>query len=106
MILITTKRGTKGTPQFSFTSNFGFKAPTAKNYQADYVTTMELFNEAAINDKQFDKLIPESTIQAWRENIDQAGPYNQYFPMVDWNKEIIKDMGYQKNYNLNARGGS
>lgn len=106
VILITTKRGTKGVPQFSFTSNFGFKAPTAKNYQADYVTTMELFNEAAINDKQFDKLIPESTIQAWRENIDQAGPYNQYFPMVDWNKEIIKDMGYQKNYNLNARGGS
>lgn len=106
VILITTKRGEKGVPEFSFSSNFGFKAPTSKNYQADYITSMELFNEAATNDKQFDKLIPESVIQAWRNNIDQAGPYNQYFPQIDWNNEVLKDVGFQKNYNLNARGGS
>ena len=106
VILITTKRGVKGKPDFSFSSNFGFKTPTAKNYEANYITSMELFNEAATNDKEFDKLIPESVIQAWRDNIDQAGPYNQYFPMIDWNKEALRRVGFQKSYNLNARGGS
>jgi TonB-linked SusC/RagA family outer membrane protein len=107
VILVTTKRGKKGTPQFSFTSNFGFKNPTSNyNTQANYVTAQELYNEGSINDKQFGKLIPESRIQAWRDNIDKAGPYNQYFPQVDWNKEIIKDLGFQKSFNLNAAGGS
>jgi len=106
VILITTKRGVKGKPEFSFTSNFGFKTPTVNQEYADYVTAMELYNEAAINDKLFSNQIPGSEIEAWRQNIGQAGPNNQYFPQVDWWEELVRDVGYQQNYNLNAKGGS
>ncbi|HLP37713.1 MAG TPA: TonB-dependent receptor [Lacibacter sp.] len=106
VILITTKRGRIGKPEFSFSANFGFKTPTIKPEYSDYITAMELYNEAAINDKLYANLIPESTINAWRQNIGNAGPYNQYFPQVDWWNEAVRDYGSQKNYNLSARGGS
>ncbi len=106
VILITTKRGRIGKPEFGFTANFGFKTPTEKPEYADYITTMEMYNEAAMNDKLYDRIIPESIISAWRQNISNAGPNNQYFPQVDWWDELVKKVGYQQNYNLNARGGS
>ncbi|AWW32693.1 TonB-dependent receptor [Echinicola strongylocentroti] len=105
VILITTKRGRAGKPTFNFTANMGVKEPTAKATNADYLTAMEMFNEAATNDNNWDQLIPESTMNAWRENWDQRGPYNPYFPDVDWYDELL-GLGYQQNYNLNARGGT
>jgi TonB-linked SusC/RagA family outer membrane protein len=106
VILLTTRRGKKGKPKINFSANFGFKQPTAKVNYADYVSTMERYNEAAINDKLWDQLIPESEIEAWRQNIDQAGPYNQYFPQIDWWDELTNDFGYQQRYNINVRGGT
>jgi TonB-linked SusC/RagA family outer membrane protein len=106
VILITTKRGTAGRPVVNFSSNFGFKQPTSKPDFADYVTAMEMWNEAAANDKQWGKIIPESTIEAWRSNLHLAGPYNEYFPNIDWWDEMIKPVGYQQQYNINVRGGS
>ncbi len=106
VILITTKRGVSGKPEFSFTSNFGFKTPTVNQEYADYVTSLELYNEAAINDKLYSNIIPESYIEAWRQNIANASPTNQYFPQIDWWDQTVNKVGYQKSYNLNARGGS
>lgn len=106
VIIITTKRGKVNKPEFTFSSNFGFKEPTVRQDNANFITTMQMFNEAAANDKRWDLLIPESKIQAWNNNIQTAGPYNQYFPQVNWFDEMIKKVGYQQNYNLNASGGS
>ncbi|MBK0382854.1 TonB-dependent receptor [Pedobacter sp. SD-b] len=106
VILVTTKRGTKGKPEFSFTSNFGFKTPTVNLKYADYIISQKLYNEAALNDGLYGNLIPESIINAWEQNINQAGPNNPYFPQINWWDEMIKKVGYQKNYNLNASGGS
>src|SRR5690606_26267282 len=105
VILITTKRGTAGKPQFSFSSNFGMKQPTAKKTNADYLTTMEMWNEAATNDKNWGQLIPQSTIDAWTQNYNSRGPYNPYFPEVNWFDELLGN-GYEQTYNLNVRGGS
>ena len=106
VIMITTKRGKTGKPRFNFSTNFGFKRPTKTQQNADYITTMEMYNEAAANDGQWDQLIPESEIGRWRENIHLAGPYNDYFPQVDWWDELLRDYGYQQQYNLNVRGGT
>ena len=106
VILVTTKKGEIGKPQFNFSANFGFKQPTVTQQNADYITAMEMFNEAAANDNLWDQMIPEAEIQAWRENIGQAGPYNQYFPQIDWWDELIADVGYQQSYNLNMKGGT
>jgi len=106
VIMITTKRGRTGDPKFSFSSNFGFKSATKVQQNTDFITTMMLYNEAAANDRLWGNIIPESKINAWRNNMQDAGPYNPYFPQVDWWDVLLKDYGTQQQYNLNVRGGT
>lgn len=108
VILLTTKRGDSGKTTVSFSANFGFKQPTTEYEWADYPTAMKMYNEAAANDKLWDKLIPESTVSAWEEayRTGNYGPYNDYFPEVDWWDQSVKNYGFSQNYNLNVRGGS
>lgn len=105
VILITTKRGKVGKPQFNFSSNFGIKQSTAQQTNADYITAMKMWNEGATNDRNWGQLIPQSTIGAWTDNFDSRGPYNEYFPEVNWFDELL-GTGYEQTYNLNARGGT
>lgn len=108
VILITTKRGTNDKPSINFSANFGFKQPTTKPSYADYVTTLSYWNEALRNDNQWSSLIPQSTIEAWKNAYATGnyGPYNEYFPEVNWWDEAISKWGYQQNYNVNVSGGT
>lgn len=108
VILLTTKRGKNDKPLVNFTANFGFKQPTVDLDFADYTTSMKMFNEAVANDGDWSKLIPESTISAWdyAYKTGNYGPYNEYFPEVDWWSEMVKNFGFQQNYNLNISGGT
>lgn len=106
VILITTKQGVSTRPVVSFTANFGMKQLTDKSSFADPITTMEMYNEAARNEGLWDNVISESVIEAWRQNIDKAGPYNQYFPLIDMWDEITKPVGFSHNYNVNVSGGT
>lgn len=108
VILVTTKRGGGAgkKPIVNFAANFGLKQPSSKLEWADYPTSMYMYNEAQANDRQWDKLIPGTTISAWENAIATGnyGPYNQYFPQVDWWDETVRDFGTQQNYNINMRG--
>lgn len=108
VILLTTKRGKNEKPVVNFTANFGFKQPTANIEFADYPTSMRMYNEAVTNDRDWAKLIPESTIAAWDNayRTGNYGPYNDYFPNVDWWDEMVDGFGFQQNYNLNISGGT
>jgi len=106
VILITTKRGTESKPVINFSSNFGFKVPSGQPEFADYSTAMEMWNEALINDQRWGDLIPESKIDAWKRNISEVGPYNDYYPQIDWWDEMVKDVGYQQQHNINLKGGT
>jgi len=106
VILITTKRGKETAPEINFSSNFGFKLPSAQPEFSDYPTAMEMRNESLINDQRYSELIPQSVIDEWRGNLDQAGPYNDYFPNVNWWDQMVDDAGYQQQYNINVRGGT
>lgn len=90
------------------TANFGLKQPTSKIEYSDYVTSMEMWNEAAANDLMWDMQIPESTIESWRNAYATGnyGPYNETFPQVNWYDELTKKVGYQQQYNINLRGGT
>ena len=105
VILVTTKRGKIGKPKFNFTTNIGFKQSTAEPKFANYLTTQNLYNEAAANDKNWNQLIPRSTISAWAQNYEQRGPNNIYFPEVNWTDEIM-GTGVEQTYNMNMSGGS
>lgn len=108
VILLTTKRGKNEKPVVNFTANFGFKQPTANLEFADYSTSMKMYNEAVTNDRDWAKLIPESTIAAWDNayRTGNYGPYNDYFPEVNWWDEMVDSFGFQQNYNLNISGGT
>jgi len=108
VILVTTKRGVNQKPKISFSSNFGFKEPLTRPEYADYITSMNMWNEAATNDLQWSKLIPESTISAWQNAFatGNVGPYNAYFPNIDWWDELVNEVGYQQQYNINISGGT
>jgi TonB-linked SusC/RagA family outer membrane protein len=108
VILLTTKRGMEQKTEISFTSNFGFKQPSASPEWSDYVTSMKQYNKAQANDANWGALMPESTIAAWENAYATGnyGPYNDVFPDVDWWNELVKDIGYEQTYNLNVRGGT
>ncbi|MCG8578674.1 MAG: TonB-dependent receptor [Bacteroidales bacterium] len=108
VILVTTKRGTISKPKVSFSANFGLKQPTSSPEFADYITSMEMWNEAAANDQLWDQMVPEYRMEAWKNAFATGnyGPDNDYFPQTDWWDEVIKDVGYQQQYNLNVRGGT
>lgn len=108
VILITTKRGSNTKPSITFSANFGLKQPTTKPQYADYITSMNMWNEAAANDLKWEKIIPESTIAAWKNAYATGnyGPNNQYFPEINWWNEVVKDYGTQQQYNINISGGT
>lgn len=108
VILITTKRGANKKTEVSLTTNFGLKQFSASPTWADYPTSMRMFNEAKANDNGWNGLIPESTIKAWDNAIATGnyGPYNDYFPQVDWFKETTKSFGTEEEYNINVSGGT
>lgn len=107
VILITTKRGTDTAPVINFSANYTFKSPTTSMKLADHVTAMQAYNMAMANDASWDKLIPQSTIDAWSRAYAEGnyGAYNDVFPYVNWWDELITD-GFTQNYNINIRGGT
>lgn len=108
VILLTTKRGDNKKTNVNFTANWGVKSPTTNYEYAPYLTSMDMWNEAAANDRNWSKIIPSTTIAAWEQAYanNWVGPYSDYFPEVDWWKESTKRFGTQQSYNLNVRGGS
>lgn len=108
VILVTTKRGTNKKPRVNFSSNFGFKQFTTKLEWADYLRSMQMYNEAAANDQAWTKQFSQSTMNAWENAYATGnyGPYNDYFPQVDWWNEMVKNFGLSQNYNLNINGGN
>lgn len=107
VIILTTKRGTASAPKVKYSMSIGLKTPTTKVEWSDYVTSMNIYNEALANDRNWDKQIPQSTIDAWKNAYATGnyGPYNDYFPEVDWYKECIKP-ALSQNHNVNVSGGT
>ena len=107
VILLTTKRGSDSTPRVNVSSSIGFKQPTRDLTWSNYLTAMDMWNEAQANDNVWE-LIPESTISAWENAYATGnyGPYNDVFPEVDWYDAIMKDFAVSQNYNVNVSGGT
>jgi len=110
VIIVTTKRGLTQRPAVNFSFNLGFKQTTNKPAYADYVTAMEMWNEAVANDGYASNLnpVPQSIINAWKNAFATGnyGPYNDYFPQINWWDEMIKPVGLDQQYNFNLRGGT
>ncbi|MBS3775886.1 MAG: TonB-dependent receptor [Bacteroidales bacterium] len=100
VILITTKSGRKGRMNISYSSNLAAKQPTNVWNYLDHYKTLQLANQAYVNDNAWSNLYTQQEI----ENYRSGDPY--LYPDVQWYDEITKDFGFRQKHNLNISGGN
>lgn len=100
VILIETKKGTKGKPRIKVEYTAGITSFTKLPDLADGVTYLQMANEASMNKGN----TPVYTDEYIRNTYQQTDPY--LYPNVNWMDQIFKDHGYNQRINVNANGGS
>lgn len=110
VIIIKTKPGKVGKPQFSVDYYESLTTLTKKPKLADAYTYMEAANEARLNDGQAILYTPQY-IEATRKANglmanDNPRMYNPYlYPAVDWVSELFNKFGNSRRVNMSVRGG-
>jgi TonB-linked SusC/RagA family outer membrane protein len=100
VIVITTKKGKKGTAQITYSDYFGKQKATAL---PDYLPSWQaatLYNQARINEGGTAIYTPQQ-IQTFKNGSD---PVN--YPNTDWLKLFYTGSGFQQNHYLGVNGGS
>lgn len=96
VILITTKRGETGKPQFSYTATFGSQSPTILPELMDAGQYAEYYTQASINSN--------TTIPYTEEQIQQYK--DGTLPGTDWWGEVMEDNAPIQQHNLSVTGGT
>lgn len=112
VILITTKKGTVGKLNVSYTRRFSYAQPTNLIKQVtDYADYMEYINESFENIGQ-NKHFAQSTIDLWREKSQDPNGLNENgvpnyisYPNTDWQKELFTH-GIIHDHNISVNGGT
>lgn len=111
VILVTTKKGINGPPQFNYTSNIGLKTPAYLKKITNTLQFAEFQNEGFLNVGITP--IPQTVFDAIKSN---AGPnldkgwnfgltnYPGFYGNTDWNDVIYKN-STQQLHNLSISGG-
>lgn len=102
VVLINTKMGKDGTPQFNFRAE-GRVSSNTKNFKfTDNITYMRMANEAAIT------RTPNNAAPYTQNKINStiAGEDPYLYPNNNWLDMLIKDYTFNQGYNLNVTGGA
>lgn len=100
VIIVTTKRGRKGSIELDFSSSFSMKEAAILPEYMNAYQTMLLRNEAYANDGLWNLMISDEVLEHYRT---QDLPY--LYSDFDWMDYYFKP-GFDQTYNLNARGGN
>ena len=100
VIIVTTKRGKKGSIQLDFSASVSMKEAAILPEYMNAYETMLLRNEAYANDGLWDLMISDEVLEHYRT---QDLPY--LYSNFDWMDYYFKP-GFDQTYNLNARGGN
>lgn len=103
VILITTKKGSKGRVKVSYSGLFSRQEATNLfGVVSDYATTARMTNEGYNNISPGNiPVIPETTIQAWEANRNDQIKY----PNTNWLDAIFHPT-WRKEHNVSVSGGS
>lgn len=101
VILITTKRGNSGKPQFSFNTSVGWSQPTRLPNLLDSWQYATVENEYTDNFSGAPHKWSDEDIQKFKDGSDPLT-----HPNTDWLDYIIKDWTMQTNNSFTVRGGS
>lgn len=100
VILITTKRGRSGTPQFTLDFNQGFNQPSRVPDMADAETYMTMLNEIDTY-RGLDPRYTQDQINCHAQVQDEW-----LCPDTDWFGQALKDVSYQTRTDMSVAGGS
>ena len=103
VILITTKRGTKGKPVLSFSMNQGFVKPTRLPEMANSPTYAQILNEIQYYNNPgggLNQIYSAENIQKFGDGSD---PVN--YPNTDWVDAVMRPISLQSQQNLSLNGG-
>ncbi len=100
VILVTTKRGKSGKPQFSFSTRTDFQVPTRLPQFLDSYNTAILYNEGLRNEGKPELYSPDE-LEAYRN-----GSNPDVYPNTDWFDITLKPYAPQSQHNLNVSGGT
>lgn len=106
VIIITTKKGTKGKPEFNFTYNHSFSSPTKIPDMLDAASYAKAFNEGDWYRKGrpttgYTPVYSDDAIQKYRDGSDPL-----LYPNTNWAKEELKKATVQKRVSMQVIGGS
>ena len=109
VILVTTKRGKIGKPKISFTFNgvgqMVSKVPTTLNsFDAIMTHNQTIERGVSNNEATWAGYTPYDI--ALRYKQPQLPQYKEIYPDVNWEKAILKDVGYSEHATLNISGGT
>lgn len=99
VIVITTKKGKKGTAQITYSNYFGKNKAVAL---PDYLPSWQaatLYDEARINEGKT-AVYTDAQIQKFKDGSD---PFN--YPNTDWLKLFYSGNGFQQNHYVGVNGG-
>lgn len=110
VVIIKTKPGKVGKPQFNLDYYEGFVTLTKRPQLADAYTYMDAANEANMNTNGR-LLYTSQYIEATKKANgllpnDNPTMFNQYlYPAVNWMDELFNDLGHNRRVNMSVRGG-
>lgn len=100
VILITTKKGTKGKIAINYTGNVGYQLPTRIPKTAKSWQYAELYNQAMANNNKSSSLFPQERI----DRMKAGGDPDKLEGNTNWFDELLKP-AIQHNHNITAQGG-
>lgn len=100
VILVTTRRGTKGKAKISVNSSVGIQAPTRMLKMVDSYTYATLYNERETNDGR------EPVFDGYALDRFRLGDDPIMYPSIDWRSYMMNKASVQTQHNLNISGGT
>ena len=98
VILVTTKKGTKGKTEISYNGSYTLQQPSGMPKLADPYQTMTLYNEKSMNNINGGSIIyGEDDFEAFRSGARRS---------TDWNSLLISDFAPQTQHDLSITGGN
>lgn len=106
VILITTRKGKVGKPEFSLGFNTAFSSPTIKPKMLDAATYAQVYNEGDWYRKgrpetDYTPVYPDEVIQKFRDGSDPI-----LYPNTNWLDETLRPFALQTRTNFQVSGGT
>ena len=106
VLLITTKRGKVGKPQFSYTGNVAVTSFTSLRKGMNSYDYARLYNESLKNDTYVSGAVYVPRFTDSDLALYQSGADPIFHPNTDWYSLVLKPQALQTQHNLNINGGT